>query len=325
MSGVRTNSDTALYKFISLLPLSTCIVFVVLFSISAIVHLAQATRYRLWWLLFTVFQGAVLEVLGWSFRLWSSKNPRLLDPFLGNLICLGLGPVFILGGCYLILGLVINSLGPQYSRLRPRTYSFIFCTADITCLAIQSVGGAMASIAAQSDDVPPPDPNKGARVILAGIVLQEAFMIIFICLGSEFVYRWARNRPLRPLEPTDPPSSHQINSLSSTATPSSFKTIETKADESDMGDARKWKLVVFGLSLTTLLIFVRSLYRTAELSQGWSGPIISSELLFNVLDGAMIICSLVTLNVLHPGRLLETRTRNVSLGMRSKKKEVERV
>lgn len=106
-----------------------CITFVVLFSLLAspyitqtslqpsrtlspdplpwlptVTHITQALHSRLWWLLPTLFTGAFLEILGWSFRLWSSKNPRLLDPFLGNLICLGLGPVFVLAACYLVLG-----------------------------------------------------------------------------------------------------------------------------------------------------------------------------------------------------------------------------
>lgn len=47
-----------------------------------VIHLGQAIRFRLWWLLPTVVLAGLTEVIGWSGRLWSSQNPTLLTPFL---------------------------------------------------------------------------------------------------------------------------------------------------------------------------------------------------------------------------------------------------
>jgi hypothetical protein len=44
--------------------------------------------------------------------------------------------------------------------------------------------------------------------------------------------------------------------------------------------------------------------RCPELLSGWNGPIIENQTLFDILDGAMILASLVTLNLLHPLWLL---------------------
>ena len=48
---------------------------------SVVVHLSQAIFYRMWWLFPTVGFCGVLEILGWSARLWSSFSPSLGTPF----------------------------------------------------------------------------------------------------------------------------------------------------------------------------------------------------------------------------------------------------
>ena len=51
------------------------------YFLSPAMHLFQAVRYRMWWLLPTVCLCGLLEVLGWSARLWSSINPFIVIPF----------------------------------------------------------------------------------------------------------------------------------------------------------------------------------------------------------------------------------------------------
>ena len=45
------------------------------------VHIAQASRFRLWWLFPTAVLCGLLEILGWSGRLWSSRNATLHKAF----------------------------------------------------------------------------------------------------------------------------------------------------------------------------------------------------------------------------------------------------
>ncbi|KAH8980851.1 hypothetical protein EDB86DRAFT_508972 [Lactarius hatsudake] len=63
-------------------------------------------------------------------------------------------------------------------------------------------------------------------------------------------------------------------------------------------------LMITGLSTMTILLLIRSIYRTIELSDGWTGTIISTQWLFNAFDGSMIVLATFTLNFLHPGVLL---------------------
>lgn len=56
--------------------------------------------------------------------------------------------------------------------------------------------------------------------------------------------------------------------------------------------------------LSVVCIYIRSIYRTIELSQGWSGYLITHESYFIGLDGAMMIVAVAVFNILHPGWLL---------------------
>lgn len=47
-----------------------------------VIHLIQALQKRIWWLFPTVVTGGVAEIIGWSGRLWGSKNPTSMDPYL---------------------------------------------------------------------------------------------------------------------------------------------------------------------------------------------------------------------------------------------------
>ena len=51
-------------------------------SRQAVLHIFQSVWYNLWFLLPTIVLGDLSEVIGWSGRLWSSKSPQVLEPFL---------------------------------------------------------------------------------------------------------------------------------------------------------------------------------------------------------------------------------------------------
>jgi hypothetical protein len=65
----------------------------------------------------------------------------------------------------------------------PKWYTIVFCTGDIISLVIQAIGGGGAAIAVQSN--PPRDPDKGARIMVGGIVFQMVIMVLFTAIGTE--------------------------------------------------------------------------------------------------------------------------------------------
>ncbi|KAI0093552.1 RTA1-domain-containing protein [Irpex rosettiformis] len=250
-----------------------CALYIALFSLSGIIHLGQALYTRLWFLLPTVVLAISGEILGWIARLWSSRNPNLINPFLMQISTTIIAPTPLVAANFVILGELIRRMGPQYSRLSPMWYTIIFCSCDIIALVIQAVGGASASSAADNGK----DPDVGGHIMLGGIVFQMAAITVYVALAAEFVLRFSYDWPVRKVE--------------SETNPKRFVD-------------QKTKLMLLGLGLSSLFIFIRSVYRTIELSDGWGGQIISTQVLFNVLDGAMITLAVFTINIFHPGFLL---------------------
>ncbi|KAJ7493861.1 RTA1 like protein-domain-containing protein [Mycena latifolia] len=139
------------------------IIFVVLFGISTILHIGQATYYRMWWLLPTACLCGIGELVGWSGRLWSSFSPSFEDPFMMQCVF-----YFKLNRMnFILLSRIVTRLGPCYALLTPAWYAIIFVSCDFCALVIQGVGGGMASA---SDTLS--GANLGANVMLAGIVFQ---------------------------------------------------------------------------------------------------------------------------------------------------------
>lgn len=75
-------------------------------------------------------------------------------------------------------------------------------------------------------------------------------------------------------------------------------------DQSDAARALRnsfgFKGLIAALAIATICIFWRSVFRVAELSEGWSGPLMRRQDLFIGFEGVMIIVACLVLNVFHP-------------------------
>jgi hypothetical protein len=113
-------------------------------------------------------------------------------------------------------------------------------------------------------------------IMIAGLAWQVFTLVIFIGLALDFTVRTIRRT----------------------------KQIGNDALDSRHAALRKsWQFKGFlvALSLATLLIFTRCVYRVAELSEGWDGHLIKIESYFIGLEGAIILAAVYLLNMFHPG------------------------
>ncbi|KAJ6481507.1 RTA1-like protein [Mycena vitilis] len=250
-----------------------CVIFVVLFALSTLTHVGQATRYRMWWLFPTAILSGVLETIGWGGRLWSSTAPQIFTAYEIQIVCTIMGPTPLAAANFIILGHIIKRLGPIYSRLSPRLYTTLFLCCDIVSLVVQAIGGGAAAGAVNRHR----NPAKGGHIMLGGIAFQMATITVYVLCAGEFLVRYLHNRPVG-------------------------NAIAGKLETAPLD--RKMKVLVCALVFNTTCLFIRALYRVIELSDGWSGRIIHTQVYFNVLDGAMIVLAIITLNLAHPGRLL---------------------
>lgn len=56
-----------------------------------------------------------------------------------------------------------------------------------------------------------------------------------------------------------------------------------------------------GLVVAVLTIFIRSVFRVAELSGGFNGKLFNEEIPFMILEGPMVIIACTAVSIFHPG------------------------
>ncbi|KAI0778233.1 RTA1 like protein [Trametes elegans] len=258
----------------------------------AVLHLTQAIRARAWWLFPTVILAGVGEIVGWGCRAWSFYQPLEKAPYMAQIVTLIISPTPLIGALFITFGRMSARLGQQYGRISSGLYSKIFLSADIFALVVQSAGGG---IAATSDDK---DTSRmGSNIMLAGVIFQLVSLSFFCVLFAEFMFRRIKDKPLKRV--TGNGSSDDM-------------TVFGKPLE------RPMMLLAIGLCIETVLLYIRAVYRTIELADGWDGKVIQTEYLFIVFDGTMVFLTMATLNVFHPGRLLNMEAIMGSIPLSSK-------
>lgn len=168
------------------------------------------------------------------------------------------------------------------------SYPRIFIPCDVVSLLLQAAGGGLASAASHSDK----SPDVGDHIMVAGLAFQVATLFIFIILCADFALR----------------TSKRMRQMGDAATDPAHAKLRAS-----------WTFRGFlcALALATLCIFIRSIYRVAELSEGWEGALIKNQKLFIELEGVMVIVAVLSLNAFHPGLCFREGYTRKSRGNRS--------
>jgi hypothetical protein len=64
---------------------------------------------------------------------------------------------------------------------------------------------------------------------------------------------------------------------------------------------KRLRRMLQAMTTMTIFIVIRTIYRVVEFADGWNGKVISTQWVFNVFDGTMIVLAMYTLNLFHPG------------------------
>lgn len=126
----------------------------------------------------------------------------------------------------------------------------------------------MSSVAAGNNS----STEAGKNVMLAGLIFQVVTLVIFMLLAADFTFRTVRHPRGLDQDPV---------------------LVRLRA-------SWRFRLFLAALCLSTLTIFIRCVFRVAELSDGWSGPLMARQDLFIGFEGAMIIVAVGVLNIFHP-------------------------
>ncbi|MCJ1339763.1 hypothetical protein MMC09_005054 [Bachmanniomyces sp. S44760] len=243
--------------------LGAAIAFAVLFGLVTAAHITQAIMFRKGFC-WVIAMSALWQCLGYIFRSLSIWSQATMWSYTAQFILILLAPLWTNAFCYMILGRMIHLFLPGQSvlRFKPRKLALWFVLLDITAFLIQAAG---ASIASGGPGTSQSSLNNGLHIYMAGIGMQQAFIVAFLALAIRFHYKVLR-------------------------TPNSSPT--------------NWKALLYAVYTVLTLITIRIIFRMCEYSSGVHGKLLSHEVYPFVLDALPMIVALVIFNVVHPGKTL---------------------
>ncbi|KAL4925649.1 RTA1 domain-containing protein [Aspergillus undulatus] len=265
------------------------ILFMAIFGAAIIPQLVFGIRYKTWTFMVAMILGLIGEVIGYGGRIMLNNNPFKLDGFLMYLVSLTIAPAFFTAAIYLTLSRIVVAYGEKISYFKPRTYTITFITFDVIALILQAAGGAMASTAEPGDREA---TDMGVNVMIAGLAWQVVSLGIFSAMATYFYLR-VRKAASSDLNP-------EFSALRAT---------------------RYFKASLWGFGIATLVIVVRSVYRCAELREGFDGELANDEVTFMILEATMIALAVIALTAFHPGAAWKGQWNNAVWSTRGKNEQ----
>ncbi|PVH76683.1 hypothetical protein DL98DRAFT_550980 [Cadophora sp. DSE1049] len=163
---------------------------------------------------------------------------------------------------YFLMNLICLTIGPAFIAA-----PIYLCLGRIVVIYGAVGGGIAASFPLTNQKM----IDLGTHILVAGLSFQVASLFVFSVCSIEFLIRVKRN-PDR-LNP----------------------------EHADLYNSRRFKIFLGAVFLATACLFVRTVFRSVELSEGFSGELANNEIQFMVLDGVMVIIACLCLTVMHPG------------------------
>jgi hypothetical protein len=255
------DAQWAYYRFAPSVPAN--VVFVVLFGMSALLHVLQMSKTRTWYLSALII-GALAETIGYVGRVISALEDEgcwTKGPFIMQTVLLLVAPALMAASIYMILGrIILLTKGEHHALIRRNWLTKIFVTGDVLSFLMQSAGGGLMASAGSLD--------LGEKVVVGGLLVQLLFFGCFIAVAGLFHWRMTR-------QPT------------------------TEATRPEV----RWKHYLVTLYVTGTLILIRSLFRLVEFIQGNDGSLMRSEVYIFIFDGLLMLGVLLWMNWFHPAEI----------------------
>lgn len=118
--------------------------------------------------------------------------------------------------------------------------------------------------------------------VIAGLAFQVFTMFLFIIASSDFAIRVYRRSRAQ--------GDHAFDQSESVAS---------------VRNSRLFKFFLGALAFSTVCIFIRCVFRVAELSGGWKGPLMQNQTLFIIFESTMVLLAATALAVFNPSFCLQ--------------------
>ncbi|KAL7662405.1 Sphingoid long-chain base transporter RSB1 [[Candida] zeylanoides] len=275
------------------------IIYLLLFGATFVFTVAMLYKSRYHWYNVTFVCGWGLEFIGFLGRVLLINDPSNLHYFIMQYISLTIAPAFLMGGFYFALAQLVVLYGRQYSRLRPMWYSYIFIAADIFSLLVQCSGGAISSVASQRGD----SSATGTHVMVVGLAIQVVSMTVFLYFYLHFLYRTYFGHPSEDAL-SRPSVAHFARLLCNRASTRHHRaTVLEPHYNEQFADLRARPLAPWwplALLVAVAFVYVRCVYRVVELSEGFTGWLMTREWPLMVLDAMMMAVVALVATPFHP-------------------------
>ncbi|KAL9939173.1 hypothetical protein V8E36_001986 [Tilletia maclaganii] len=243
---------------------------VIVFILTLIAHIFWLFKYRST----RTFQALVAftcacEAVGYGARLAAAGNPYLLISFILQYFFIVVSPVFLSAALYWALSVIIRSK-PDFQRLSPLSPKLIlaiFCFFDAITIVAQVLGAAFIG-AAESAEGRGDEPFITAEN--SSLAVQSAAFLVFLIIFAIFIARLQK--------------ASLIGRAPHQADPVLLATL--------MG--------------TSLLIYMRTLFRLAESAPGLLSYIARNQTLFGVFESMPIMLVVLWWAVIPLGRFTES-------------------
>lgn len=270
-------------------------IFTAVFGILLVVHVALTviSNYTYFGTAFLI--GCGLTFAGYLARCVSVGHELNESPFLCQFICLTISPAFIMAGLYYMLGFMVVFHGTEYSLLRPRWFSYIFISCDFISVLIQAIGGGVAGAALSQKT----STATGTHIMVGGLSFQVFSMTLFYCLLTEFVIKSFFDDTKK--VPFSVKNFFAL--LFDTKKGQELRALLDPNYVDIYNEVRARKLfphLVVALYAGTTFVYIRCVYRVIELSQGWTGFLITHQAFLMALDALQITLTSILFVFFHP-------------------------
>ncbi|KAF2622403.1 hypothetical protein BU25DRAFT_212258 [Macroventuria anomochaeta] len=247
---------------------ATAILFTVLFGFLTIAHVSQAFwhKKRFTWV---VIVGVLFELTSFVCRTLGSRDQQNIGLATASQLLFLLAPLWINAFVYMTFGRLVHFFHPdrRCAGLKAPSIAKYFVWADIVSFLVQAAGGMMLNPDSDADA-----RKIGLKVYMAGVGVQEGFIVVFTILGIKFV------RDMNQIEQ------------------------QGQVPENRTG----WRLQMWSMFIVLILITVRIIFRLVEFTKGFEpgNPMLFNEAFVYALDATPMLLALLLLGVMHPGRVL---------------------
>jgi len=257
------NDDTSYQLYRYKPSVAAAILFIVLFTLTTVLHLTQMIRTRTWFFIpFCV--GGLCEMIGFIARTVNAYEPYRqwsLVPFIVQSVFPLVAPALFAASIYMELGRIVELVqGDGHLFIKRRFLTGIFVTGDVISFFMQGGGGGLMGSNSLST------VRLGEKVIVGGLFVQITFFGIFV-LAAAIFHRRMRMRP-------------------------TSRSLEVP-----------WQKHMFALYTVSVLILGRSVFRVVEFLQGNNGYTMHTEAFLYVFDATLMLLVMFCMNWFHPSEI----------------------